>query len=623
MTLFTELKRRNVFRVGAAYLVASWLLIEASSVLLEAFGAPGWVPKAVAALLVVGFPIALSFAWAFEVTPDGVKRESEVDRTSSITHHTGHRLDLMTMAMLVLVVLLVGVERFVLTPAAVPAPAPSEAPPVAVVTPDEVSIAVLPFQNMSADADNEYFADGISEEILNLLADVRDLSVASRTSAFAFKGTNASVPDIATALGVRYVLEGSVRKSGSQVRITAQLIDASNDRHLWSQTYDRTLDDIFRIQDEIAGAIGEALQVQLLGDSGQRVAAESIDPDVYAEFLEARYQLRRRSNEDIIAALEKLKDVAAREPGFARGHAVLAEAYLLAVLQRTGVLEREQGFALAREQAEIARAMDDRLALIYQVLGLLAGAADKDMARSSAYYEQAIALEPNESGPHHWLGINRAVAGFPEQALMHYMRALELAPDNANIAGNIASTLLVLGRADEAMVMAERQMAFGNPVGGLTTKAQIDLTQGDFGAAETDFARYRELVGRPDLAPLHTALVAAARDPNAVPQLLQILTELGPTSDGRVSRLNDLLAVAVHAPALYEEILLLLSDESFAGGVIDAIWLPHFAELRTDARFIGWVERAGIDKLWRLSGLPADCRADGDTYRCGFEGFER
>jgi TolB-like protein len=191
------------------------------------------------------------------------------------------------------------------------------------------SVAVLAFENMSADADNEYFADGISEEILNLLADVKGMAVASRTSAFAFKGKELPIPEIAAALKVRYVLEGSVRKAGEQVRVTAQLIDADTDRHLWSETFDRTLRDVFTIQDEIAKAIGGALQVELLGEGGEAVKSESIDPDVYNRFLEARYLLRKRNDEDVDAGNRLLIDVVAAEPLFARAHVLLGEAYLL------------------------------------------------------------------------------------------------------------------------------------------------------------------------------------------------------------------------------------------------------------------------------------------------------
>jgi TolB-like protein len=430
MGLFEELKRRNVFRVAAAYLVASWLLIEASSVLLEAFGAPEWVPKTVAILLAIGFPIALFFAWAFEVTPEGVKREADVDRTQSITSHTARRLDLMTMALLVAAIVLFlsegywrpdGGERSAMTTAVGDQPV--------------VSIAVLPFENMSADAENEYFADGISEEILNLLAGVRDLEVASRTSAFAYKGTSSSIPDIASALGVRYVLEGSVRKAGEQVRITAQLIDSSNDRHLWSETYDRTLNDIFAIQDEIAGAIGAALQVELLGASGQRVTVETIDPELYADFLEARHLLRRRNYTDMAAALELLRGVVVTEPDFARGQAILSEAYMHNGLGADAPLAEGMAFTRAREHADRAIALNPDLAVPYTVLALITQWGGGDKLAALEYYGRAIELEPDEPRAYHWRGILYGQAGYVALAEADFRRGLELEPENANLNG--------------------------------------------------------------------------------------------------------------------------------------------------------------------------------------------
>lgn len=600
MSLWNELKRRNVIRVGIAYLVASWLLVEASAVALEAFGAPGWVPRAVAVLLVLGFPIALFFAWAFEVTPEGIKRESEVDRTQSITPHTGRRLDILTLVMLVVVVALVLVDRFVLE-------APT-APPVAEAHAGPVSIAVLPFTNMSTDAENEYFADGISEEILNLLADVRDLSVASRTSAFAFKGSNASIPDIAGALGVRYVLEGSVRKSGDQVRVTAQLIDASNDRHLWSETYDRVLDDIFTIQDEIAGSIGRALRVELLGERGQRVSAEQIDADVYAAFLEGRYLLRRRNNEDVAAALGRLQSVVESEPGFAPGHVILAEAYLLNHLLRTGAVEGEVATEQARIHAERARELNPELGGIYLALGMLAQLGDLDYVRGLEHYGRAIELEPDEPRPYHWRAVTLAQAGLLTRALDDIAVAYRLEPENANVNGEFAEILIAIGDFERALEFLDRQARYGNAEVSHRNRFVLDLMRGDLAAAE----RVALAGSQPEeMRALMLAALAAIHDPSTRDEF----RELAGGIDDLGGWVPGVLLVAGE-----EELWIQSWGQLTRAGPVYLHWHPRFAVMRTNPRFVTVLERLGLTSLWRTIGLPEDCRADGASYRCGLVG---
>jgi TolB-like protein len=249
MSLFAELKRRNVFKVGAAYAVLTWLLAQVTDVFLENFGAPDWVIKTILLLLVIGFPLALFFAWAFEMTPEGIKKEKDVDRSQSITAQTGRKLDFTIIAILLLALGYFALDKFVLDPARDAAQVQTAKD--AEAGPAEKSIAVLPFVNMSDDASNEYFSDGISEEILNALAKVKQLKVSGRTSSFAFKGQNQDLRQIGDALGVEHILEGSVRKAGTKIRITAQLIQVDDGFHLWSETYDRELTDVFAIQDEI------------------------------------------------------------------------------------------------------------------------------------------------------------------------------------------------------------------------------------------------------------------------------------------------------------------------------------------------------------------------------------
>ena len=282
MSIVRELKRRNVFRVAAAYAVVAWLIIEIAATTFPMLRLPEWTATFVTVLLLIGFPVALIFAWAFEITPEGIKREKDVDRSQSITHLTGRNIDYIIIAALVLALGFFAFDKFVLDPSrdAELVQAATEARTSKM--PDK-SIAVLAFTDLSPEGDQEYFSDGISEELLNVLAKIPELRVISRSSAFSFKGKNIDTPTIAQRLNVTHLLEGSVRKSGNQVRITAQLIEARSDRHLWSRSWDRTIDDIFAIQDEIAAEVLEQLELTLLASAP---TVEETDSQAYALYLQ-------------------------------------------------------------------------------------------------------------------------------------------------------------------------------------------------------------------------------------------------------------------------------------------------------------------------------------------------
>ena len=316
MNLFTELKRRKVFKIGAAYVVVAWLVVQAASIAFPAFDAPSWVLRVFILIAFLGLSIALVFAWAFDFHPDGIQSE------------TRSRSDKLIFVIAALLVALAFAWYFKGQPAnragdplpVAAAPAPKPASPA--VNPQ--SVAVLPFVNMSGDKDNEFFSDGISEELLNALVRVDGLGVASRTSSFAFKGKTVAASDIAGQLKVRYILEGSVRKQGSTVRITAQLIDASDDRHVWSQTYDRQLTDIFKIQDDIANAIVAAVR-GTLGKQPERAVEVRADTDnmqAYELYLKARELfIARRELPESVRLFER---AVAMDPDFARGWEGLA-----------------------------------------------------------------------------------------------------------------------------------------------------------------------------------------------------------------------------------------------------------------------------------------------------------
>jgi len=306
MSFVGELKRRNVVRVGIAYVVIGWVLAQIAEFAFDNFGAPEWVLKSFVVLLLLGLPIVLFFAWAFEMTPEGIKREKDVDRSHSITSHTGRKIDFLIIAVLVIAVGVLAFDKLVGDVDGTTA------------TSLEQSVAVLPFVNMSDDAD--HFADGLTEELLNLLAKNRDLKVAGRTSSFAFKGRNDDLRGIGKALGVAKVLEGSVRRSGERLRVTAQLINVEDGFHLWSETYDRDMADIFDIQDEVAAAITQAMELHLT-PATERLTDNA---DAYAAYLQAIALQSLEEREDIFTAIAALDRAVALDPEFAKAYELRA-----------------------------------------------------------------------------------------------------------------------------------------------------------------------------------------------------------------------------------------------------------------------------------------------------------
>ena len=346
MRFFEELKRRNVFRVGIAYTVVAWLTAQVVDLVLENFGAPAWFMRSLLVVLAAGLPLALVFAWAFEMTPEGLKKEKDVDRSQSVTHKTGRKLDRMIIGIMAVVIAFLVLDRFVLRDESgntVPANETQKAE--AVETPDPVvetgpSVAVLPFVNMSGDTDNEYFSDGLTETLLHMLAQLPELRVAARTSSFAFKGKDTGIAEISEILGVAHVLEGSVQKAGNRVRITAQLIRAEDGFHVWSQNYDRTLDDIFAIQDEIATDVASALDASLMGASTPSLhGVSTLNTEAYDQFLQALEHQSVFSYSSLGVAEGLLKNALAIDPGFVEAKLALARNYQMKY--GTGLVDEE------------------------------------------------------------------------------------------------------------------------------------------------------------------------------------------------------------------------------------------------------------------------------------------
>lgn len=461
MTFFNELKRRNVIRVAAAYIVAAWLVIQVAETLFPVYGLSDASIRLVVAVLAIGLVPVLVFAWAFELTPEGLRKESEVDRSLSITLHTGKKLDRTIMVVLALALGYFAFDKFVLDPQRQSALQRQQVEQLATVAEEahregrsealvesygDNSIAVLAFQDMSQDQDQEYLSDGIAEELLNLLARIPELRVISRSSSFSYKGKEVNLAEVARQLNVAHVLEGSVRKSGNRVRITAQLIDARSDTHLWSETYDRTLDDIFAVQDDIAATVVEQLKVTLLGDAPK---ANKVNPEAYTLYLQARH-LARLHTPEAFEESNALSDQALQiDPLFAAPWVIKSMNY--ANMAGNGLMPRTEGYALAREFTENALAIDPDFAEAYSTLGWL-NMVEMNLAEAAHNYQRALALDPGNIS----IISNSAT-------LLLYLRRYDSAialreyvtprnPLSAVGYYNLAATYLAAGRLDDVVL---------------------------------------------------------------------------------------------------------------------------------------------------------------------------
>ena len=399
MAFLAELKRRNVFRVGAAYAVLGWVVIQVTDTVGPVLHLPDWTLALVTWIGIIGFPFALFFAWAFELTPQGLKREQDVDRSSSITSVTGRKLDFAIIGLLAVAVVFLVVDNYVLKDKTEDGAGTADAAlGTAGGRTSYDSIAVLPFVNMSNDPDQAYLSDGLAEELLNLLARINGLKVAARTSSFAFRGEEQDIRKIGDTLKVSTVLEGSVRKSGERIRITAQLIDVANGYHLWSETYDRELTDIFQIQDEISAAIVAALRVHL--DAQAATVSRVTNLAAYDLYLQGRHLRREPGRGNARKALDLFRQATDADPEFAAAWAAQAAAVIdLRETQYWGEIPAAEAYALAQSNIDRALALDPLLADAYVSQSMLHWDRYR-FDEALASIEKAIAINPNLADAH-------------------------------------------------------------------------------------------------------------------------------------------------------------------------------------------------------------------------------
>ncbi len=436
MKLFSELRRRNVFRMAVLYIVAAWLIMQVAGVLIDLGSVPERIGPIILPLLVIGFPIALIFSWFYEITPEGISLEKDVDAAESITHVTGRRLDFIVIALLCAGLILFAYDKWWTGP------------------PPELSIAVLPFENMSPDPDNSYFADGISEELLNGLAKVRGLRVTARTSSFSVRDKNLDIRQIGQMLNVAFVLEGSVRVAGEKVRITAQLIDSRTDKHRWSETYDRSMSDIFDVQSDITNNITASLKT-VMNIEEQLGPYRDQDIQAYIELLKGREIERNAftlaSEEIYQQAIEHYENALQLDPDYADAYSAMAMAYAGLMQHYEYSFDRDRRNH-ARDQSEIAiqatLRLDPESSKAYEAQGLI-HFLENNLAEAEAALQQAIALNPNNARAYFHLAWT-----IPDDRYDDLRRAIdrahELDPRDADIIFILAEHLVFEGKLKEA-----------------------------------------------------------------------------------------------------------------------------------------------------------------------------
>jgi TolB-like protein/Tfp pilus assembly protein PilF len=583
MALIEELKRRKVFKVAAAYLVVGWLLIQVASTVAPQLNLPEWAPRLVTFIILLGFPIALVLAWTLDVTPEGIKLDKAPVGTKR-----------MIAVAAILAALAVG-WYWKTRPAPVAADAGADAR----------SIAVLPFVNMSEDKSNEYFSDGISEEILNVLARVADLRVAARTSSFSFRAQEKEVPLIGRELNVRMVLEGSVRKQGERVRVTAQLIDASNGYHVWSQTYDRDLKDIFAIQDEIAGAIANELKLKLDAPHAGAAVADTGDLVAYQLYLKAMGLWTARGEQNLLQAEVLFQATLKRDPNYAKAWAGLALTY--AILPEWSSRPLAETRPAGRDAAEHALALDRDLPEPYTVLGYLA-ATEFRFATARAMFQRSIALAPSYATGHQWSGETLGWEGDLDASLVMLRKAVALDPKSSIVNSVLAAVLIGIGRDDEALAVCDSIVA--------VESEWCPLLQYDAAMSRKDYARARAVMEKPvadrgpqALAYFH-AMMNVLDGKGDVKSIAQQLLEL-PEGQGNPTSLSPLNGY----DALFWFIAVGRNDlavERFARTVREIPYNarqfafdPHFAVLHCEPKFVDLLRELKVEE----PNLAAACKA--------------
>ncbi|HSV63717.1 MAG TPA: tetratricopeptide repeat protein [Chthoniobacterales bacterium] len=583
---FAELKRRNVYKVAVAYAIVGWLVVQIATQVFPFLEIPNWVVRLVIALVAIGFPVALIIAWAFELTPQGIKRTEDADRDGERPSRSRTWIYVAVLGAAVSVGLFF-IGRYTAAPRQDASAARTEA---ATASLPAKSIAVLPFDNLSRDPDNAFFTEGVQDEILTRLAKVADLKVISRTSTQRFKSAPDDLPQIAKQLGVMHILEGSVQRSNDQVRVNVQLINAMTDAHLWAEIYDRKLTDIFSVESDIAKAIADTLQAKLTGSEKQMMASQpTSDTTAYELYHKGRSLWEKRSGDNIPKAVAFYEQAIAHDPSYALAYAGLANAYVLLPYYTGAPRNDSQG--KAREAANKALSLDSKLAEAHAALGKI-DFFQLDLAGAVREYQRAIELKPNYATAHQWYGNDALVSyGRFEEAVAEGKRAVELDPLSPVINADLGVTLYLARRYDDAIAHFKKTLAIDPTFFYAHYNLGIVLQlKGDLAGAIAEYERAKQLSNDSFTIALLGAAKGLAGDRHAAEQTLKELDQIAQSQE-----VDDYSRALVYLGLNNKEEALRAVDRAITAGDGSSLtWIkvdPLLDPLRGDPRFEAIVQK--------------------------------
>jgi TolB-like protein/Tfp pilus assembly protein PilF len=579
-SFFSELKRRNVYKVAVAYIVAGWALSQGIAQVFPVFDIPNWAIRLIVLLIILGLPIAMILAWMFELTPEGVKRTETADAMPGVARRKKH-----AWIYIVVIGALFSIGLFFLG-GYMARNSHASSNELA-----SKSIAVLPFDNFSRDPDNVYFAEGVQDEILTRLAKVADLKVISRTSTQHFKSTPENLPQIAKQLGVTNILEGSVQKAKDQVRVNVQLINALTDAHLWAETYDRKLTDIFSVETDIAKTIADTLQAKLTGSEQTAISNKPTEnPEAYELYLKGRFFWNKRTGQDLKTACDYFQQAIAADPQYATAYAGLAESYLLIPLFGAGF--PQEYFPKAKAAAQRAIELEETSAEAHTALGLLFCFSDANFAESEKEFKRAIALNPNYATAHHWFGNALLVAlGRFDEAISENRRAVELDPLSLIINADLGSTFMMARRYDQAIAQLQRTLTLDNKFGyALWNLGAALYLKGDTAAAIAEYEKAQSVDNDPQIVGL---LGRAYADAGQKDKAMELIGQLETRAKQQFVR-GYLIALIYIGLGDKTKAIDYLEREYLNHDNIDTAWIrsdPMLDPLRGDPRFEALAEK--------------------------------
>jgi TolB-like protein/Flp pilus assembly protein TadD len=514
---FAELRRRNVYKVAVAYAVVGWVIAQIATQIFPFLEIPNWVVRMVIVLIAIGFPIALVIAWAFEATPEGIKRTEVADSMPAAGRKT-HAWIYIVLIGAAISVALFFLGRYTAGNKSAGS-LPNELP--------AKSIAVLPFDNLSRDPDNAFFAEGVQDEILTRLAKVADLKVIARTSTQKFRSAPENLPDIAKQLGALNILEGSVQKVNDQVRVNVQLINALTNAHLWAEIYDRKLTDIFGVESDIAKTIADTLQAKLTGSEKQMIAAQpTSDTTAYELYHKGRSLWGKRTGDNIPKAIEFYQQAIARDPNYALAYAGLSSAYILSPFYAGA--NRLEMSAKAKEAAVKALRLDPNLAEAHAALGKVLFFGEIDLAGAAREYKRAIELKPNDADAHHWFSNDiLAALGRFDEAIAEGKRSVELDPLSVVINADLGETFYFAKRYDESVTQLRKTLEI-DPTS-FYTHYNLGIAlqaKGDLPGAIAEYEKAKQLGDNTTVSTFYAAAKAQAGDKDAARRMLSELDEI-------------------------------------------------------------------------------------------------